>query len=206
MYKAFGIDDDIVSYGAAAEMRLRERFEEIDDERLRLRVKTGKRLVHNERVGIERKNARERYLALLAPRRCVRRSKAELFDPQQLERTVDAATAFLFRKVELPWPKRDFVVDAPAEELRVGVLKDKPDAPMKRLGERGVFERAFVDPNPVEPVFPARRKNEPVQEPKERRLAAPVGAHKRHGAPLRNAERDAVERGRVFVVSVRNVF
>ena len=94
-------------------------------------------------------------------------------------------------KPELERPEGDVVEDGGAEELDVGVLEDEADLAVEPEGVDAGGDGGDV--RPERPHRAAGRRDDPVEQLEQRRLAAAVRAEQRHLLAGRDVEVDAVE-------------
>ena len=109
-------------------------------------------------------------------------------------RPVRAPLNFLLRQLHLAQPEGDLVFNAPAEQLELGILKDKSDPAMKLSRPAAVRQRPGRDGHAVKAVFAGVCKGEPGEDAEQRGFAATVGALQAVAAAAFQPEADIAQR------------
>ncbi len=115
----------------------------LDEPDLRPRVKTVRRLVEQEHVGVRCEARGNGHLLLLAIRQRVRGAVAKFGDPKRLQLRIDDFPDFFKGKTELERPERDLVPNRCGKKLHVGVLKYECHSFSELHGKGAVFKRIF---------------------------------------------------------------
>ena len=95
---------------------------------LRPRIERGGRFVEQQHLGVHHQDGRDRNAFLLAARELVRRAVSQVDDVEHCQRVVDALLDLVGGHPHVQRPEGDLLTDARREHLRVGVLKDEPNA------------------------------------------------------------------------------
>ena len=173
--------------------RRAEALDRVEEERGRVGVELGRRLVEQQQLRLERQRRGEADALQLAARELDRLPAPEVQRVDGLERALDARPDLGGRSAEVLEPERDLVRDDRHHDLVLRILEDRRDRPGE-LGRAGRPRVEAGDDDPAGEAAAVEVRHEPGQRPQQGRLAGAGGAEQRDDLAGLELERDVSQR------------
>ena len=136
----------------------------------RLGIQLRRRLVQHQDMRSQRQGGADRHALALAAGECLERPVAQRLQVQQVERLLDAHPHLLRGHGGVFQRKGDLVLDPVHDELRLGILEDKPDVAAEHLG-RGRHRVQPLHAHVARQGAAAKVRHQPVDAAQQRGFA-----------------------------------